>query len=96
MKGEAQAIALLEARLTSDSEKDVRLAAAIAIGQVSVTGDVQTIALLGARPTSDSKETSICRSTAIGQVYVKGEAQTIALRGPGSPATAGKMSVWPQ
>ena len=39
MKGDAQTIALLRARLTSDSAKDVRLAAVTAIGQVAEKND---------------------------------------------------------
>ena len=39
VKGDAQTIALLKARLTSDSAKDVRLAAVTAVGQVAEEND---------------------------------------------------------
>ena len=94
--GDAQATALLEARLTGENEKDVRLAAVLAIGQVSVPGDAQTFALLGARPTNTARKRSIWPQSCHRASVVKGDEQTIALRRPGSLATAGKMSVWPR
>ena len=39
VKGDAQTITLLKARLTDDSAKDVRLAAVTAIGQVAEKND---------------------------------------------------------
>ena len=48
VKGDAQTIALLEAHLTSDSKKYVRLAAVIAIGQVAEKNDPEAIELLQA------------------------------------------------
>ena len=50
VKGEAQTVALLETQLTSDSKKAVRLAAVIAIGQVTETNDPE--AIVSCRPAS--------------------------------------------
>ena len=96
VKGDVHTIALLGARLTGDSVKDVRLAAVPAIGQVSVNGDAQTIALMGARLTGDSKEdVHLAASIATGQVS-GGDAQTIDLLGARLTCGSEEMPVWPQ
>ena len=66
------------ARLTGDSVRDVRLAAVLAIGLVSVEADAQTIALLGARLTDDSnRDVHLAALIASGQGSVRRDAHTV-------------------